>query len=172
MQAGEAMRPLHVDRGGQVLAAWRAGRTRRWHANAELEGSGDHTDGHSGRMAVLAICLFPDASAALYAAIAAHDLGEQGLGDVTADAKRADPVLKARLDFAEERSRQGMGLALPPLSADDARRLKFLDRLDAFLWMRLRAPWLEGHADWGRDRDWLRVSGAELGLGRACGGLL
>jgi hypothetical protein len=42
-----------------------------------------------------------------------------------------------------------------PLSAQDRDRLKYLDRLDAYLWAQHHAPQIMDRADWREDRQWL-----------------
>lgn len=155
-----------------VLAIWRATFTERWHADPDLAGSGDRVSGHSGRTALLIIILFPDAGRDLVDAALIHDLGESEVGDVSATAKRADPILARRLELAEEERLAGMRLVPPALDVRDGARLKLADRLDAFLWMRHKAPWLEVRQDWSAARAWLEASGASLGLGPFCRGVL
>lgn len=152
---------------GRAKKVWRAGRVARWHANPDLSGSGDSVDGHSGRMAALAVALFPDLSVDLMTAIATHDLGEHGVGDVSADAKRADLELKVALDRREAAVLRDMGLPPIDLGERDARRLKLLDRLDAYLWMLHRAPWLDVRKDWQGDLKWLLAEAEALGVGAA-----
>lgn len=165
----------HVPKGPDVLGAWRATRTQRWHSDPDLAGSGDDTGGHSGRVALLALLLFPG-EPVLLAAAAIHDLGEsaeaKGPGDVSATAKRACPQLKAVVDDAEAGARARLRLPGLELSEADHHRLTFLDRLDALLWMRHKAPWLEVQDNWTADRRWLETASLALGLGPACGGVL
>jgi hypothetical protein len=50
------------------------------------------------------------------------------------------------------------------LSADDRRRLKFLDRLDAYLWAQHHAPHIMARQDWTADRLRLEGMATELGF--------
>ena len=138
---------------------WLATFTRRWHANPDLCHTVDPIGWHSGRMAILALHLFgPDASRELLVACLKHDLGEYGTGDVAQPAKR-DPILKAALDRIEGQTIADMGMAFT-VSPEDARRLKYLDRLDAFLWALHYAPHILGRAGWVRDAAWLEAETA------------
>lgn len=147
-------------------ACWYAGCTARWHAGDSapwLARSGDRVDGHSGRMAVLALHFWRDgASRDLLAACVTHDLGEIVTGDMPLGAK-TNPVLRGALASAEGAVLDGMGLRTP-VSAADWRRLKFLDRLDAYLWAQHHAPQLMAREDWQAARVWLAGEALLLGV--------
>jgi len=137
-------------------AAWYATLTSRWHAGDSapwLAQSGDTVGAHGARMAVLARRLWRDASPELIWACIAHDLGEVATGDAPLAAK-SDPALKAALDRLEAAALADMGIDMP-LSDLDKRRLKYLDRLDAYLWAQHNAPHLLERDDWRDARAWL-----------------
>lgn len=145
---------------------WLAGFVARWHSGHSapwLARSGDTTGWHGARMAALALRIWPDASRSLIAACITHDLGEIAAGDVPADAKRRDETLRATLDRLEEAALDAMGLRFG-LCAQDRRRLKFLDRLDAYLWAQHNAPSLLTRQDWVADRLRLEGMATELGV--------
>jgi len=136
--------------------AWYATFTPRWHAGDSapwLSRTGDAVGWHGARMAILARLTWADASPALIWACIAHDLGEAAAGDAPVAAK-ADPTLAGALDRIEGAAIAAMGMDYP-LSARDRDRLKYLDRLDAYLWMQHHAPHLADRDDWRRDRAWL-----------------
>ena len=69
---------------------WLAGFVHRWHAGTSapwLAHTNDRIDGHGGRMAVLALHLWPDCSRDLLAACVTHDLGEYIAGDLPQSSK-------------------------------------------------------------------------------------
>jgi hypothetical protein len=137
-------------------AAWYATLTPRWHAGDSapwLARSGDTVGAHGARMAIMARQMWPDASPALIWACIAHDLGEASAGDAPLAAK-ADPTLKNALDRLEAQAMAEMGIDMP-LSPRDRDRLKYLDRLDAYLWAAHHAPHLMDRADWMQARTWL-----------------
>jgi hypothetical protein len=137
-------------------AAWYATLTPRWHAGDSapwLARSGDTTGAHGARMAILARLTWPDASQALIWACIVHDLGEAFAGDAPLSAK-SDPTLKGALDRLEEQAMRDMEITMP-LSAQDRDRLKYLDRLDAYLWAQHNAPHLMDRPDWRKARTWL-----------------
>ena len=114
-------------------------------------------------MAILALHSWPDASRELLVACVVHDLGEAATGDVPWPAKRDCPELAGCLDVLEGRARVAMGMDGPwTLDMDDFRRLKFLDRLDAYLWVKHHAPHVLQRDDWKRDEDALEAMMAEV----------
>ena len=143
------------------MTPWRASFTRRWHANPDLCHTVDPVAAHSGRMGILAlVCFGNDASRALLAACLCHDLGEVWTGDAPYTAKQ-DPDLKAALDRMEAMYLADMGL-LFGLQMVDARRLKYLDRLDAYLWAEHHAPHVLDSDGWPEQRAWLDKEWSEL----------
>ena len=147
--------------------AWLSGFTPRWHAGpyaAWLAHTGDTVAAHSGRMAAMCAYLWPDASAALYRAIACHDAGEAYSGDVPHGVKRDKPEL-AKAHFIAETDhgwRIGLHYSTPKADTD---RLRFLDRLDAHEWVRLKAPALLALPDWIDATAWLEQEAERLGIG-------
>ena len=150
-------------------AIFRAGRTRRWHANAEMVDTCDHTDGHGGRVARLICALEPDASAALLRAALAHDDGEQLVGDVPGDFKAANPGFARTLDDLERSERIRLWGACPVAALDDRERqlLKLCDRLDALMWVAWHRPALLARWDWQRARGDVLAMAVSLGFHEA-----
>lgn len=151
-----------------ILAAWQAGFTMRFHAHAHLSKSGDLVAAHSARVALLCDLLFPDASKALIVAAVKHDLGEMGVGDVAGPAKRDDPVLRAAIDRAEAARLAAIGVAIPALTDFEAGALKLCDRLDAWLFAMHEKPWLRRVTS----DDYIRHCAACSGVGELVGALL
>lgn len=141
--------------------AWLATFVRRWHANPDLCHTVDPIGAHSGRMAVLALHLFGDtASRELLVGCLCHDLGEYRTGDVAQPAKR-DPELRDALNRIERNAIVAMGMAYT-LNEIDAKRLKYLDRLDAYLWALHHAPQIIDGKGWPEDADWLLSAWPEV----------
>jgi hypothetical protein len=87
-------------------------------------------------------------------------LGEYKTGDIPWGAPNKDHV-------AEDVARLDMGMCFNPPDP----RLKFLDMLDAYLWMRLNARHLEMQTEWGVQRarlirmaDELKVDLSKVGM--------
>lgn len=137
--------------------AWHATFVRRWHAGTAapyLAHTGDTIGWHGARMAVLARYLWPRCSAELVFACVAHDLGEYLTGDLPQSFKLMMGDVAEELADAEAQVQadMGMGATLHPGEKD---RLRFLDRLDAYLWMQHHAPQLASRQEWRDARKWL-----------------
>lgn len=151
-----------------IADTWSHG-VMRWHANPSitLQRSGDTTDAHAARMARMAIWLWPDASRELLAAIMFHDVAEGGpggTGDVPGPSKEgayAGAIVERQWEVEEER---GIARLIAALSGEDAHRLYFLDRLDAYRWAASVAPWEMGDDDWLEARVELLVEADRHGV--------
>jgi hypothetical protein len=144
--------------GSDIMAAWRAGFTRRWHSNPDMAQFDDPVCGHSGRVAVLACLLFPHRPQVIRAAVL-HDLGEGAVGDMNGEAKRRNPDLAQMLHDLESDAMRDIGVPYPNLSATESDALRLCDLLDAWLFMMLRAPQLQDRPDWRACRhDILRLA--------------
>lgn len=141
--------------------AWLATFTRRWHCNPDLGHTTDPVGWHGARMAILALHLWPYSSRNLIMACLTHDLGESVTGDIPWPAKQASPYLKQELDQMEAEALAGMGMKFETRPPDTA-RLKYLDRLDAYLWMMHHKPKLRKRKDWKEARKWLDEEKAAL----------
>ena len=131
---------------------WLATFVTRWHSGASapyLAHTNDRIGGHSGRMGVLALHYWPDCSRDMLVACLTHDLGEYAVADVPYPAKT--DYLRGMLDDLEAEALSAMGITFPALDSTDRDRLKFLDRLDAYLWADHHAPQLMIRADWLAD---------------------
>lgn len=143
------------------MRPWLASHVRRWHCNPHLQHTHDPVAAHSGRMGILALSLWGSAcSRDLLAACLCHDLGESAVGDIPWPAK-SDATLRSASDRLEERAIAEMGLAYS-LCLTDQRRLKYLDRLDAYLWAEHHRPDLMSRPDWQEARAWLDSEWADL----------
>ena len=81
-------------------------------------------------------------------------------GDVAWPAKQ-DKILGEALDRIEEASLRAMGMAYS-LSATDAKRLKYLDRLDAYLWVNHTRPDILSGDGWPEALAWLVTAWNEV----------
>jgi len=137
------------------VARWHAGDSAPWLAHA-----GDTVASHSHRMAVMALQLWTDDTDLLRACIA-HDLGEIASGDVPFG---VPPGLRAEARVVEldTITRMGMLDHASYMSAGTTERLRFLDRMDAYRFARLRAPHLMQRADWLDARAWLLAAADDL----------
>jgi len=143
-----------------LQSIFNAGRVRRWHTSPVLSCTDDYLDGHQGRVARLALALFPDDAVLLRAALT-HDDGESATGDVPNPVKNKMPIaFRSWWDQMEDAAARAMwGPQLSP----SAHRLRLCDKLDALMWVQHHAPHLLARADWQKD-----VAEVE-GLSHACG---
>lgn len=134
------------------------------HPDARLRGQ-DAIQQHSARMALLCLWLNPQPSATLLREIMFHDLPEVLMGDWPASVTRAFPPLAPAKRAAEGMARDALELPAAPLTEREQVWLKFLDLLDAILFMLDRAPdLLTRRTDW---QDDLKTT---LGRAEALGG--
>lgn len=145
--------------------AWRASFTRRWHTNPDLCDTLDYDCGHQGRVALLVLSLFPEASRTLLCHAVTHDQGEAAVGDVSYDAKKAHPELHGIVDVIEGRERRAQGFGFPNLTDREYRALKLCDHLDAWLWMMRHARHLFNRDDWKEQRKHMHAEALWLGVG-------
>ena len=146
--------------------AWMATFVTRWHAGTSapwLAHTMDRIGGHGGRMAVLALHFWPDASRDLLAACVAHDLGEYVAGDLPWSAKAASHDFAMASSLIEANALEAMGFDMD-ISRADLRRLKFLDRLDAYLWAQHHAPQIMSREDWVLAGKWLVDDAEAVGV--------
>jgi hypothetical protein len=146
-----------------MIRAWLATFVRRWHTNPDLCHTVDPIGAHSGRMAVLALHFWPDARRELLVACLCHDLGERVTGDAPYEVKRSCPELAGILDVLEIRALRDMGMRYE-LTMTDYRRLKYLDRLDAYFWARHHAPHVLAQDDWRESLAWLQREADTLNI--------
>lgn len=143
------------------MTPWRVSFVRRWHTNPDLCHTLDPVAAHSGHMGILALDIWgKDASRELLAACLVHDLGEWASGDIPFPAK-TDPELREAADRLEVTALADMGL-LYDLSERDTRRLRYLDRLDAYLWAQHHNPGILDRDGWPEALAWLEQTAKEL----------
>ncbi len=147
-----------------TLRAWLASFTRRWHTNPDLCDTHDPIAGHQGRVALLLLSIYPEASRTLLAHAITHDQGEAGSCDCSYEAKRTNPQLAGLLRRLEGDEIAAQGFNLPNLTAREEKILKVCDWLDSYLWMLKHARHLAVRADWIAQRTVILVLADEVGL--------
>lgn len=147
-----------------ALGVWRDSFTRRWHTNPDMSHTTDFNCAHQGRVALLALCLFPDAGLDLLRAAITHDQGEAGVGDVAFPVKQKHPEFSKHLDEMEAAHAEGRGLAPISLSELDTKKLKMCDRMDAVLWVLKCNPALSKTPQWQSDIAFCREQAGALGV--------
>ena len=123
----------------QVAKMWLAGFVRRWHSNPFMAHVDDRLLGHSGRVALLMLGLWPDTPREALISAIVHDLPEVVIGDVSGLAKRNHPALKVALDVVEAEAAIEMGCE-PSIDPVWGERLHLCDKLDAYLYAKHHRP--------------------------------
>lgn len=129
---------------------WRTGRVRRWHAHPDLSDLADFDDAHQGRCVLLLLTLWPGASRELIAATATHDTGESVVGDIPYPHKDRPYAAEIARMEDEARALLGFGWELGPL---DQHRLRLVDRLDAYMFVRHWRPECLASKEWVSEAD-------------------
>jgi len=118
----------------KIKQIWRSGLVRRWHSNPDMASTVQTNAHHQWGCAVLAMHLFADDLDLLRSAIL-HDVAEVDIGDVSGLAKSKDSDLKTAMDVAEDKNAERLGVDY--IASD---RLKLIDMLDAYLWVKHHKP--------------------------------
>lgn len=153
-----------------LIQHWRAGFVRRWHQNPDTSHVDDYNHGHQGRCGVLVLSLWPECTKELLAAAVTHDLREIVTGDIAGPLKSEHPDAFAAMEHLGDAWEVRNGFAFV-LSAQDKKRLKFVDRLDAYLLVKHRAPNLLSGDDWQLAHGWLIEVALNLGVSDKVGEL-
>ena len=119
---------------------------------------------HQWGVTVLLLKLFPDLSPALLEEALLHDCGEAGTADVSYTAKQNYPALAEVLKECEAVERADMGVPESCLSEHERECLDLCDRLESYLFARVRAPHVLEQANWQALRVGLIQSAARLGV--------
>jgi len=123
-----------------IEAIFRAGFVRRWHSNPDLAHTVDRVDGHSARVAKFLMYLWPESRVEAIKAALLHDDGEISVGDMSFTLKRRRPDIAHGLDQIEAAHINEIWGSPDVMTSCELMRIKFCDRLDAFLWARQHAP--------------------------------
>ena len=97
--------------------------------------NGDYSVGkHSFDMLVLLLELWPDASLDLIKAVMYHDFSERWVGDMPCVACWDDGALDKAYKAAQVRLAEKHNVTPPELTSDDMFRLRFVDKLELWMW--------------------------------------
>ena len=131
---------------------------RRYHTNPVMAALGQTNGDHHGRCVQLLLYFHDCPSLALVRAMATHDCGERGAGDLGAPFKKANPEVAAQHAEVEAGFRRDMLGGLDPLddvTEQDLRWLALIDRLESYAFM-------VTHASGERARDGWPLARSQL----------
>lgn len=126
---------------GNLAILCASGLVRRWHQNATMAATNQTLADHQGRCIQLLLALNPGARPALIRALAFHDVGEFGAGDLSGPMKSAQPGLAAQHAAFESAVRQDICGPDPWLTKGETAWLQLIDRMEAAAWVLLTRPW-------------------------------
>lgn len=146
-----------------MLKAWCATFVRRWHSNPLLADTIDPNGHHQHRCTILLLLFWPDSSRGAIIDCLTHDQGEIDAGDMPHPAKRKYPDLRNILDTIETESITEQGFDFL-VTAEEIDRRKFVDYLDAYIWMLKNKPNMRRLPTWIKHLDDLEQWASRLGV--------
>lgn len=140
----------------------RAAAVVRWHSTPEAR---PETLGqHQWHVAMLLLYYWPDTPAAALREALHHDTHELLTGDMPWHSKQRYPALAIEMGRAEIRARDQLGLGQCRLTESEKAKLKFCDRLAAYLHVQTFTPWLIERPEWITAKAELRSMALALGV--------
>jgi 5'-deoxynucleotidase YfbR-like HD superfamily hydrolase len=137
---------------------WRSGFVRRWHSNPDMAHTAQTNAQHMWGCAVLAKFLFPGRYDVLTACLL-HDCGEVDIGDLSGPAKRENPDVARMVSKLESNKMTELGIDYIPCP-----EMKFVDMLEAYLWVHKHNPKLLSTDEWVEQARQLDTMAATLGV--------
>lgn len=137
--------------------------TFRWSSNPDFRDIGDCVGGHSARVTLLLIRLWPESSKDAMTYALTHDLGEAYTGDWPAEFKRDYPELAAQEAKIGAEYVKSLGFTYD-VTRTEIDRVKLCDRLDAYMTAQHHKPHLMQREDWQADRRRLLAMAEQLGV--------
>jgi len=166
-EGGRTMTPSQIVRAitdGQLCKIHHARMVRRWHANAFMAQFYDTVRDHGYRCNDLVEMFWETASDELRYESVYHDYGEWKTGDIPGPTKAAHPEFAEMIERMETQARSEIGLPRMHLDDIDARRLHFVDKLDAYDFVRRNNPTYSKHSEWVNVSAWLAQEADALGV--------
>lgn len=147
-----------------MLKSWCATFVRRWHSNPLLSDTYDPDGHHQHRCTILLLHLWPYSTREAIIDCLTHDQGEIDAGDMPHPAKTKHPELRDILVEIEDESlvEQGFGKEINSIDWD---RRKFVDYLDAYIWMLKNKPRMRKLPTWKDHRTTLLSWASSLEVG-------
>ncbi len=143
---------------------YESGKVVRYHANPWLSIFQQTDADHAWGCAALLCYLHPNPRAELVAATIYHDCGERWAGDVPFPFKLEDPETAERHAQVEYKMAAEHGIPQYDLTDEEKLWIKFVDRLEAYLFCRMRRPDLAEGPGFIRQNQMCKEYAEELGV--------
>lgn len=156
-----------------AVKIFRTGFAQRYAMNPEMARHGQTLGQHQWGVATLLLTLFPDCRKEVLVEALWHDTGEPGVGcDMAAPAKRCYPEIATALAMAEYIERRQIGTLVEDLTEIEQAQVILCDRLEAYLYVSVAAPWLLDGDGWPEMRAGLEQQAWGLDVAAEVIGLL
>lgn len=147
-----------------VRTAHSTGQTVRYHTNPVMARL-HQTDGeHSWGVAMIILKLHPNPSRNLLGMAIVHDSGEKWAGDMSYPFKRAYPEIAVLHAKAEVELARRHGIPDFKINLEEAKWLRFADRLECHLYAEIFHPWVVKQPDWLLQHEDIILMAQELGI--------
>ena len=131
-----------------------AAHVARWHTNPQARP--EALGVHQWVVTKLLCHYWPQSSRAAILYALDHDTHELLTGDISPISKEKYPGLDAEMSDAAQSASQELGTPLDTdISAEDAARVKFCDKLAAYIHIEMFTPWRLDLDEWKAARRWL-----------------
>ena len=151
-----------------IARIYRTGFVQRYAQNPQMAWTGQTLGHHQWGVAMLMFELFPDeVNLALIWEALYHDAGEMGTCDASYPAKKRYPKMAEAIAEAEAAERADMNIGQAELTDREIAALKLCDRLESYLFAKVRTPWVLTGDDWPELRLEIERRAFELGVWNA-----
>lgn len=140
---------------------------QRWHTHPRLAREGQNLGHHQWGCAALIAQLHPEPTTALVLAALFHDVGEAVTGDMPYTAKQRYGDILGPMEKESQERLTGYRFHL---TDEDNRWIKFVDRLESYLFVKLKSPSVLAEPEWIKCRDWITKEAWSLEVGEIVGG--
>ena len=155
------------------IGTYQTGFAQRYAMNPQLARHGQTLGHHQWGVATLLLTLFPDCRKEVLVEALLHDTGEPGVGcDMSSPAKRRYPEIATALAMAEYVERRQLGTLVEDLTEIEQAQVILCDRLEAYLYVSVTAPWVLADDGWPEMRAGLEQQAWGLDVAAAVIGLL
>ena len=147
-----------------VRTAHSTGQTVRYHTNPVMARLHQTDADHSWGVAMIILALHPNPSRNLLGQAIAHDSGEKWAGDLSYPFKRMFPEIKKLHNKAEKELALHHKIPQFELTLEEAKWLRFADRLECHLYAEIFHPWVVKQPDWVAQHKLIEEMAIELGI--------